>query len=323
MKNNIFEYMNLRFDNSMICEKQDDILLPIYLEKMYELYNMDILEHKCLLVKVKKQITVENTLKHIRTISESAKERKVVLYFSKLNKSYINELISNNIPFIVDDKQLYLPFIFLDLKNNFVVEKKLERFSPLTQLTFLYFLYNDEQLDATSYAQRIGYSKMSTSRALNELYDLELLEYSFAGPNKRTKVYTRISRNYLRNGEEYLESPIIKKYYCSSNSDINHFGLKSGENALADVSMLSYSSDSIAIWDQDFKRHKDDIELKNDLRTDKVFEDDLTIEIWKYNPKILSKGNSVDLVSLSKTLDLNDVRVRTEVEYLLEGLYEL
>lgn len=42
---------------------------------------MEILEYKCLLVKVKEQSTVENILKHIRTILESAKERKGRLYF--------------------------------------------------------------------------------------------------------------------------------------------------------------------------------------------------------------------------------------------------
>ncbi len=320
---NIFEHMNIVFDDSFVCQKDEAVELPLYLDKKYKLYNMDLLGYKSLLVRVDQQSTIDKMLKHIATINNSAKDRKIVLYFSSLSKNFINVLINNNIPFIVSDKQIFLPFVYVYLKNEFKVEKKIETFSPLTQLTFLYFLYNEDSLDATSYAKKIGYSKMSTSRSLNELCELKLIDFKFGGPNKRTKIYSKIKRNYLKNGEEYLVSPILKKYYCSIDSEISVVGLKSGLNVLAENSMLSYSHNCIAIGENEFKELQKNSELFSLLNTEKLHDDDLTIEIWKYDPKILSSGKSVDIVSLSKTLDKEDVRVENELKYEMENLYEV
>lgn len=86
MKNNIFEYMNLRFDDSFLCDKESGILLPKYLDKRYELYNMEVLGYKCLLVNVKEHVTIDKVIKHIRSTSESG---DIILWVHIHNLNYI------------------------------------------------------------------------------------------------------------------------------------------------------------------------------------------------------------------------------------------
>ncbi len=72
---------------------------------------------------------------------------------------------------------IFLPFLGLDLKKEQEhVEKEVKGFTILAQIAYLYFLYHKEDvLNTTEFANKMGFNKMTASRALNDLYQANLI----------------------------------------------------------------------------------------------------------------------------------------------------
>lgn len=180
---------------------------------------MNILEESCLLIEVINEVPgIENLRKHMRTIRKSLDDNLVFL-FKNISSFRRKALIKDRIPFIVEDGQMYLPFIGMDLKKITDENiKNIEKFSSTTQLVFLYFLYNKDLLiNATELANILNSSVMTAWRALNDLYSLGLLTYEISGKTGRSKEYIRIDdTDYYNIGSQYLKSPFSRVVYVDS-----------------------------------------------------------------------------------------------------------
>lgn len=92
--------------------------------------------------------------------------------------------------------------------------------------------------------------------------------------------------------------------------------LVSGYSALAEYSMMSapavecYATDKISQWKN---------VMTNRLQDSKT---QVAVEMWRYDPRILATGHSVDALSLALTLkDDTDERVEQAVEELLSEVW--
>lgn len=109
---------------------------------------------------------------------ENQADRQIVLFYKEITRYRRKSLIENRIAFVIEDGQMYLPFLGLDLKKvPEYVENKVKRFTTPAQIAQLYFLYNKEDVvNMTEFAEKMGFNKMTASRALNDLYHANLIK---------------------------------------------------------------------------------------------------------------------------------------------------
>lgn len=319
MKEVVEVYLKEHIDTNITIKKWNEReCLPIFLSELYTFYKMNILGKYCLLIEVNNEIPgIEDLKKHVKTISKSLDDN-LVLLFKSISSFRRKTLIENRIPFIVENGQMYLPFLGMELKKTMDENTKIiEKFSSTTQLVFLYFLYNKDLLiNTTQLAEILNTSTMTASRALNDIYSLGLLTYEISGKTGRSKRYKRIDDTcYYDRGSKYLKNPVSKVEYVDNN--IAHDFPVAGLEALSMQSMLNPPKKRVrAISKQKAKNIKQHIVINRDKISDM---DLIELQVWNYEPKFLAKDGVVDLVSLVMSVcETNDERVQIAIEERLK-----
>ena len=106
---------------------------------------MTILDTPCVLLEIIDETPgVDRIKKHIKRIKEIS-DQQIVLYYKKITRYRRKSLIENGISFVIEDGQIFLPFLFIDLKKaSQYVEEGVKAFSTSAQLAYLFFLYNKD-----------------------------------------------------------------------------------------------------------------------------------------------------------------------------------
>lgn len=311
LKENIDEHITIK----PWLEKNN---FPVFLRNSYNFYEMKILGTLCILIEVIDETPGINKLqKHIKQI-ENLTDRQIVLFYKDITRYRRKSLIENRIPFVIEDGQMYLPFLGLDLKKaQEHVEKEVKTFTTSTQIAYLYFLYHKEDVvNMTEFAEKMGFTKMTASRALNDLYNANLLTYEIGGKTGRSKEYKRIpDPDYFLRGREYLKTPVKKIIYLKTKP---LGALTAGFDALAGLSMINPPGRSVMAVDRN-QLNKEQIEIvKNkDLIKDAQL---VELQLWDYDPKLFSDKHHVDLLSLYASLkEETDERVEQALDEALQG----
>ena len=291
---------------------------PVFLRSNYNFYEMTILGTLCVLVETTNEMPGIDTLKkHIKRI-EALTDHQSVIFYKEISRYRRKSLIENRISFVIEDGQMYLPFVGLDLKKvPQYIEKEVKYFSTSAQLAYLYFLYHkNEIVNMTEFADRMGFTKMTASRALNDLYHANLITYRIGGKTGRSKEYKRITDpEYFLKGSSYIKTPVRKIVYTK----IKPLGaLTAGLDALSELSMINPPSYPIvAISRNQYKNQKIEIIKNRDLIKDTSL---VELQIWDYDPKPFSDNNYVDVLSLYASLkEENDERIEQALEEVLRG----
>ncbi len=296
--------------------------LPLFLLEIYDFYELNILGNQCVLIKINKDVPKINDIKkHMKIIKAISNDNLVFLY-NTISSYRRKTLIQNRIPFVVENGQMYLPFLGLDLKNE--SDKSINpivKFSSTVQQVFLYYLYNkDIALNATELAKKLNTTKMTASRALSDLYTLGLLMYNIGGKTGKSKNYRRIDdTKYYEIGSKYLRNPIYKVVYLDKTAyALASDFLIAGLEALSMKSMINPSKRSIRATSK-LKLH----DLKDYIEKDINKIEDMNLmelQIWDYDPMIFTKNNMVDLASLASSFnESSDERIDKAIEECLEG----
>ncbi|MBN1623808.1 MAG: MarR family transcriptional regulator [Clostridia bacterium] len=313
------QYLKENIDEDLIIEpwlKKN--LIPIYLREIYNFHEMTILGTPCILMEVINETpTIDQIQKHIKQIAY-LNDRHIVLFYKYLTRYRRKSLIENRIAFIIEDGQMYLPFLGVNLKKaQEHTEDEIKTLTTPAQIAYLYFLYNKEDIvNTTVFAEKFGFNKMTASRALNDLYHINLITYNIGGKTGRSKEYKRIQDpDYFIIGRDYLKTPIRKTVYTKTKPVES---LIAGLSALAGLSTINPPNHPTMAIDRN-KLNKEHIEiiknmdLINDMRL-------VELELWNYNPKLFSTSHHVDLLSLYLSLkEESDVRVEQALEEALRG----
>lgn len=310
-------YLKENINSNVTINKWQDISkLPVFLENYYNYYEMTILDTSCILLEILDETpTVDVIEKHIKRIQELT-SKNIVLYYREITRYRRKSLIDKRIPFIIEDGQMFMPFLGLDLKKTTQYKGEvLNTFSASAQLAYLYFLYNnDVEINATDFAKKIGLTVMTASRALNDLYKAKLITYKIGGKTGRSKEYKRIADPYyFKLGQVHIKSPVRKVVYVDVMPDNT---LIAGLEALAQISMINPPKHPIRaisyeqIKKQELKVHKN----KENFKEEALVE----LEIWNYDPALLTDNKCVDVMSLYESLkDEKDERVEQTLEDVL------
>lgn len=292
--------------------------LPVFLRNNYNFYETMILGTRCVLIEVLDEMpNIDQIQKHIKQI-EKLTDHQIVLFYKDITRYRRKSLIINKIAFVIENGQMFLPFLGLDLKKvQEHVEKEVKGFTTPAQIAYLYFLYHKEDiLNTTEFAKKMGFNKMTASRALNDLYQANLITYEIGGKTGRSKEYKRIpDPDYFMKGREYLKTPVKNIIYTKSKP---LGALKAGFDALAGLSMINPSDHPIVAVDRNqLNRDQFEIVKNKDLIKDEHL---VELQLWDYDPKLFSNKDHVDLLSLYASLkEETDERVEQALEDVLRG----
>jgi len=296
--------------------------LPLYLQREYELYRFRMLEHEYLLAyhlndDEDSPAMLKKQLQNIKELSGYP-----VILLSTVVTSYNRKRwIEQQIQFIVPGNQIYLPELGLDLREYFRASTKKARYlSPSTQSLVLYVLHSHEYQLLTTKAlkEKTGYSIMTLNRVFDELLEHKMAEGDKLNNRERAICFTKRGRELWNDAKALLKSPVKSKKWISCEPAYAVEYKVAGLTALAEQTMLAEPRvPTIAMTGEDFK-----LAIQNQMIREMREEwgSDYQVEIWSYNPSIVTKEPLVDPLSLYLSLQSDiDTRTKGEIEKLMEN----
>ncbi len=296
-------------------ESECEYSFPNYINSRYNITCAYLDEVKVFFLYPKIDIESLSVLKkHIEAIRQS-EHISIVVVLSRITAREREKYIKLRIPFIVKDKQCYLPFMgtLLTERCDLKVQNS-EKLMPSAQILLFYFIYNKaKDMYIKDVANVLGFSVMTISRAVKQLEQLGLLSSYKTGVKKLISSKLKPAELFEK-ARPHLSSPIKRKQYTlMENLDKDY--IISGDSALSLHSMLSPPNvPCYATTDTlDLRKIKDDI-LVDDKKQ-------VELEIWKYRPFVFKTMN-FDVLSVVICYDNNhDMRIEAAKEKVLEKLW--
>jgi hypothetical protein len=330
LKRYILDTIGLKIEVKPLPKQQAD-RLPVYLTDMYGLFTMTLLEHFFLVVNVRqpKELSILQTTKHL-TILRTALGKKVILLLHDLNSINRKRLLEKGVNFIVPGKQMFLPDLLIDLREQFADTRgkgKKETLLPSAQFLLIYHILHRQEnhwrLEEYSFkeiAQRTGYTAMAITKAVENLKHLELIDVK---GEKEKFIRFRGERNELWRTavhNKILVNPVIKRVFVDAKP--KHSLLHSNTSALPEYSDMNPGNQQFFAIDKNAFYL---LEQNNELINANDHEGQYCLEVWKYNPEKLVEELPFDMLpvvdplSLYLTLrDTTDERIEMALNKIIE-----
>lgn len=285
---------------------------------LYDYYYTQIEMHDFILLISKSGNQSPYEIKKIFDSIRHKLNKELIFVKNKINSYDRMRLIKYKVGFIIINKHLYIPNMFIDLRESFNIEPNFkEKFTPSTQFLLIFHLLKSDINEKTSNEIKsildkvgqnadpkyVSYSRMTINRTLNELKKIGICKIN----HKKGKKYLILSNNkrgLFIKSRKFMINPISKSLKLFFSPDKLNLKLYSKTTALSKYSMIS--PDNIithAIYKKKFKKMYLDAD-ESDLEY-------FNLELWQYNPLILSlDGKNVDPISLYLSLkDNKDERI--------------
>lgn len=310
------EYLNHVLGVRVIYIDSDTILFPNYIHARYRLQEVSLDGRKAVFVYPKTELDSVNAVKkHLERIQKTMGASAVLVpaHLTYRQKEY---LLRDHIPFIVEGRQIYLPFMAVYLQERGDGEKaETMAMLPSAQLLLLHYIYRGcGELLTSDAAETLSFTPTSISRASRQLEDLGLIQTEKRGVQK--VIYSdKEPQELFEAAKSYLMNPVKRTIYVPKTK-IKDRLLVSGYSALSEYSMLNppaveyLAAGSVTAWSKSSSGR-----LQNSA-------DQCAIELWRYDPKKLTDGNSVDRLSLALALRGDrDERIEEAIEEMLADIW--
>ena len=313
MLNYISEVLNINC--SQIDIPLDKIILPLYLD-LYEIQPISLDGVKVLFITPRETLSNVKALKKHLEKMQSLSGCFVSLLLNDISETRKKSFLKNHIPFVVTNNQIYLPFmaIYLQEKNKTIIEA-VSQLTPAAQLVFInFFKQNSEVLAVASFAKKLQFSEMSTTRALRQLVATGLFEIKKGTITNSNLLVTKVKdkEELFNKIEPYLINPVKNFFYIDKEELNNKELLPSGETYLSMFSMLG--KEELDTWA--FYGNFTDFKTATNELTD--ISKQAKIEIWKYNPKLVCLEETNDSISVYLSLkNSTDARISKENKKLI------
>ncbi len=319
--NNLEKYIKEILDIELKLKplsKEDQNRLPLFLRN--NLSTGKIREQDIIFVlRKKKENLTPDQYKKQAEIIENNLEKHVVFVLGNLVPYNRNRLIRKKVAFIEPDRQMYIPFLFIDIKEYGKSHtRQTEKFSPAAQCLLFYYLLGNNLtgLNFKSVAEKLKYGTMTVTRAVDAFVRLNLCKTE--GGREKYFVFEKSKDNIWREAQSYLINPVDKYLYTDDNVDFTQYYL-TDINALAHYTEIAEEEkNAYAISKKAFQNiiNKSKIKLIDSPNANTA------IQVWKYDPGLLTSNNIVDPLSLYITLKDNaNERVHGELNKMISGLW--
>lgn len=300
-------------------EKGSD--LPQYLHSRYRFFQARLLGIDCVFIvdESENEQTPGTVKKHLLQVQSRA--NCLALYVRASITSYNRKrLIQHSVPFVVPGNQMYLPFLGVDLREHYVKQRRQRHsFRPATQALILHVLYKRRysSLMPSEMPQHLGYSRMTMTRAFDELKSAGIGKHSNLGreryldfPRKGAALWEEVLR--------FLDSPVRRRFYVTHRPESEALVL-SGLSALARYTMMGEPSVPIVAFSAETWKN---IAASEEIAQVPYAEPGtLEVEVWKYDPVLFARERTADRLSLYLSMmHDSDERVQSALDELLGGV---
>lgn len=304
--------IQVRYDNTWVCEHLPNFVINRYqIKKVYlDSTAVFFLYPKTDLEQI---VSIKKTIDRIQKIEKLP----VVLILDKVTYRQKQYLLDANISFVVDGKQIYLPFMatYLQERCDAPAQEEIEKMLPSAQVLLFFFIYENKKEMFSSYAaEALGFTATSILRAVKQLEKIGLFQTEKRGIQKVITARYH-AKELLKKAEPYLFNPIKRKVFipCEYRTPCL---MESGYSALSEYTMINppavpcYAAESISQWSS--------AATSNLLDSSRQ----ISVELWRYDPHKLAKGSFVDILSLALSLKNDpDERVEEALEEMLDKFW--
>lgn len=330
IKQYIHEILGTTIQPEPIAKPQLGVL-PMFIGEAYRLYTTVFFNAEIVLAEPKnyQDFSILQIEKHFDLI-KNALGKKLVLILPEMAAYNRRRLIDKGINFIVPGKQLYLPELLIDLRENFShpnTKRKHETLLPSSQFLMIYHILNNnknwemEDYSFKNIAIKLGYTPMAITKAIEDLKYHEVIDVK---GEKEKFIHFNSDKHELWHDLEnrkLLVNPVIKKVFVDKKPE--GVILKSNASALPEYSYLNPSRQGYyAIEKNKFY----DLQKNNALINPNENEGQYCLEVWKYDPMILAELDVhdepvVDPLSLYLSLkDSHDERIEMALDQIIEKI---
>ena len=259
--------------------------------------------------------TVKDHLKRI----EKNQEAHAILVLDRLTHRQRDYLLREHVPFVVDGKQIYRPFLGTYLTERGGSEKTAQNMGkmlPSAQLLLLLYIYHGcGEMTTAEAAKALSLTATSVSRASKQLEDMGLITTEIRGVQKVIRT-ERSPEELFSAAKSSMICPLKRTIYVEKDQ-MRKTPVLSGLSALSayvptDPPLVTcVASDHISELERSSARVLIDPK------------DQVEVELWRYDPIKLAGNGLVDRLSLALALEDNrDRRVKQAVQDMLRSLWE-
>lgn len=306
------EYLNRVLKIRVVYKDEAPVAVPNFIYARYRIQRVTLDGKDAVFLYPKTELDPVSAIKKHMDKIQKTEEAPIVLVLKQLTYRQKEYFLRDHIPFIVEGKQIYLPFFAVYLQERCDAEKQTaEVMLPSAQLLLLYYIYHGcGELLTSETSQKLGFTPTSISRASKQLESMGLIRMKKKGVQKI--VFSgKTPEELFSAAKDFLRSPVKRTIYVPK-SEIKEKLLVSGYSALSEYSMINppavscFAADSVAMWDTVASR-----KLQNP-------DEQAAVELWRYNPKKLTEGECVDRLSLALALrEKQDERIEEAVDEML------
>lgn len=237
--------------------------------------------------------------------------RPVVFVLDNMESYNLTRLTRARVNFIVPGKVIFIPSLMMVLRDIKSAPKKMpDMMPPVAQLLVLYHIQVErlDGMNTAKIAKVMGLAYPTINLALKWLAKNSYI--ALEGGKEKQVSFTLQGKELWEKTLPLMSSPIERIVYSEAAIADS---LLSGETAMGHYTMLAEPTTPIVAISKTMAK-------KNEALMNKQH-GDYRIEIWKYNPALLSKGEQVDRLSLYLSLkDSDDERVQKECDTLIDEM---
>lgn len=298
--------------------------LPQYLAQLYDLHEVGIAQRRFLGIVVRDsgKFRPAGFVKHLVRLRTQQESCDGFVLIARQLPAYVRQrLVERQIPFVVPGRQLNWPELGAAIQGRGRRAPPMsgQPLLPATQVVILHFLNAglDQPVAAGELAQRLGYSAMSMSRALDEIEANALGKVTRAGRVRQLEIPDGRSALWAR-AESMLRSPVRKTVRVGQDALPASAHIPAGESALAHYSMLTPPVEPVyALGPKTWKA------MASTIETIPVEDEgSCRLQVWRYDPVLFAGEHTVDPFSLYLSLrDEGDDRVQMALNEIMEQLH--
>lgn len=304
-------------------EKAPHEKLPLYLRKRYGCYRARILGRDWLLA-------IENAHEDAPPAATYATHADVitggmgkptVLVLPGLQSRTRQKLIQLRVPFIVPERQTFLPLALVDLRERQNLQRRhaTKRLTPAAQVVVLYHLER-ENLDGwplSRIALATGYSPIMLSKVRAELEAKGLCHARKTG-RTISLTFRFAGRALWDRALPWLSTPLRTTHWARWDKPPAD-AFVAGITALG--RMTKISDDRIPTFCMAAPAVREAVERRTIRIVAEPDEANVQIEAWSYDPRVLTDRDIADPLSVYLTLrEVPDERVQEQLETLLKRI---
>jgi DNA-binding transcriptional ArsR family regulator len=303
-----------------LAQWQGESLLPAFLRTQYSFYEAHVSAAHVLFLFSAEAPAPSTQTEHQRAMRDHW-QGPVAFVFDRVTPYARRRMIQAGIAFVVPGSQLYLPELGMDLRERFrPPAREALRLRPSGQAALLWTLTMQTRHPNTpsKLAGELGYTPMAMGQALDQLEAAGLADVRRQG---RERLFTMAGdpKDTWDKAQPLLASPIKRRHCLVKGSRGVADGLMSGLTALATYSSLA--EPALPVFAMSAPQARQLLDSQDVIDVPSTDGADFELEVWSYDPRLLSKGPAVDRLSLYLALrDDQDERVQSALEEMLRGI---